>query len=229
MNWSWLPDYAWPLWHGLGVTFLVLAISVVGGFLFAVPLALAQISGQGASARLAQGFCSLMRGTPLLLQLYMLYYGLGSLFPMLPREWFGWLARLDAIYYVLLAFTLNFAGYEAEVLRGALLAVPKGQLEAAHSLGLNERQVLRYVWLPLATYRILPTLAGDIIAQLKSTPVAFTVPVMDFMGVARRVTQDTALYYEPLLLVAATYLVLAFAITQVFARFEKKVRQFQPN
>jgi len=146
------------------------------------------------------------------------------LFPFIPgvRENFQWLVRLDAIYYVLAAFALSFAGYEAEIMRGAFLSVPRGELEAAEALGLSRAQVLWRIWLPSAFQRVLPTLTGEVIGQLKSTPLAFTVPVMDLMAVAHRVMQDTYRIYEPLLFVAAVYLALTFLIVQLFALAEPK-------
>jgi len=224
MQWAWLPGYLPALVQGLGITLFVLVASVIGGFSLAIPLALAQVRGRTLPRSLSRGFCSYIRGTPLLMQLYLLYYGIGSLFPFIPgvRENFQWLVRLDAIYYVLAAFTLSFAGYEAEIMRGAFLSVPRGELEAAEALGLSRAQVLWRIWLPSAFQKVLPTLTGEVIGQLKSTPLAFTVPVMDLMGVAHRVMQDTYRIYEPLLFVAAIYLALTFLIVQLFALAELK-------
>ena len=223
MQWDWLPAYLPELAHGLAITLLVLVVSVVLGFALAVLLGLAQLRGGFVSRNLAWAFCSYIRGTPLLMQLYLLYYGVGSLFPLIPgvRENFQWLVRLDALYYVLLAFTMSFAGYEGEVMRGAFLAVSRGELEAAEAIGMSPWQILRRVWLPSAIYKVLPTLTGEVIGQLKATPLAFTVPVMDLMGTAHKVMQDTYLIYEPLLLVAAIYLILTWVITSAFVAFER--------
>lgn len=223
MDWQWLPTYIPALWHGLLVTLLVLAVSVTVGFGLAVPIALAQLRGTKLSRNLARGFCAYIRGTPLLMQLYLLYYGVGSLFPMIPgiREHFLWLVRLDAIYYVLLAFTLNFAGYTAEIMRGAFLSVNAGELEAAAAVGMSKAQVVARIWFPAAFLKVMPTLAGEVIGQLKSTPLAFTVPIMDLMGVAHRIMQDTLRIYEPLLLVAALYLGLTWGIVRLFSGMEK--------
>lgn len=225
MRWEWLPKYLPNLMYGFSITMQVLIISVVIGFLLAIPIGLAQVNGSRFSKTLAGAFCSYIRGTPLLTQIWLLYYGIGSVFPMIPglRENFFWLIRLDAYWYVLLAFTLSFAGYEAEVMRGAFLSVPKGELEAARAFGMSPGKVLRRVWLPSAILKVLPTLAGDIIGQLKSTPLAFTVPVMDLMGVTSKVRQDTFLTYEPLLFLAGIYLVLTFLITRLFAYFESYI------
>ena len=219
MNWSWLPEYTPQLLHGFGITMLVFSVSVCAGFIFAVPLALAQIRGGWLTAKLAGGFCSTLRGTPLLMQLFLFYYGIGSVFSSVPaiREALPWLVRLDAIWYVLLAFSLNFAAHEAEVLRAALLGVPRGEIEAAESFGLSPFKVLRHVWLPSAILRVYPVLANDVIAQLKTTPVIFTVPVVDMMAVVNRVMQDRLLVYEPLIFVGVIYLILSFLILRFFA------------
>ncbi len=226
MRWEWLPQYLPLLAQGLYITLLLLVISVVAGFLLAIPIGLAQVTGPKSLRDLAQGFCTFIRGTPLLVQLYLLYYGVGSLFPILGSafpafgENFTWLVRLDAFYYALLAFTLSFAGYEAEIMRGAFLGVPRNELEAARAFGMSPWKVLKRIWLPQAIRHVLPTLAGETINQLKATPLAFTIPVMDLMGVTSRIRQDTYLTYEPLLFLALVYIVLTFLITRAFNYFE---------
>ena len=225
MRWDWLPEFVPALVHGLVITIVILIVSVVLGFSMAVVLGLAQVRGGFASHLMAKCFCNYIRGTPLLMQLYLLYYGVGSLFPLIPgvRENFQWLVRLDALYYVLTAFTLSFAGYEGEIMRGAFLAVPRGELEAAESIGMSRWQILRRIWLPSAVNKVLPTLTGEVIGQLKATPLAFTVPVMDLMGAAHKVMQDTYLIYEPLLLVAGVYLLLTWVITSGFSVVERRM------
>jgi polar amino acid transport system permease protein len=226
MVWDWLPTYFPLLAHGLYITILLLTGSVVIGFAFAVPVGLVQVTGPWPLKYLARGFCTFIRGTPLLVQMWLLYYGVGSLFPLIGlafpafKENFMWLIRLDAFYYALLAFTLSFAGYEGEVMRGAFLGVPRGELEAARAFGMSPWKVLSRVWFPRAVRQVLPTLAGETISQLKSTPLAFTIPVMDLMGVTSRIRQDTFLIYEPLLFLALVYVVLTFLITRAFNYFE---------
>ena len=225
MTWAWLNEFAWPLLAGFGVTVLVFGVSVFLGFALAVPLALAQIRGGWLARNFARGFCSGLRGTPLLLQLFFLYYGLGSVFAgnAALRDAVPWLIRLDAIWYVFLAFSLNFAAHEAEVLRGGLLAVSRGELEAGTSFGFGNLQIVFRIWLPSACLRIYPVLASDVIALLKSTPIAFTVPVVDLMAVAQKVTQDRLLIYEPLLFVGAVYLLTSFVVLRLFALLERRL------
>jgi polar amino acid transport system permease protein len=229
MVWDWLPNYFPALLHGLYITMSILVISVVVGFLFAIPIGLVQVTGPKPLRWLANGFCTFIRGTPLLIQIWLLYYGIGSLFPVIGQAFpsfkvnFLWLIRLDAYYYVLFAFILSFAGYEGEVMRGAFLGVPRGELEAARAIGMSPWKVLSRVWFPRAVRQVLPTLNGETISQLKSTPLAFTVPVMDLMGVTSKIRQDTFLIYEPLLFLALVYICLTYIITRAFGYVENLI------
>ena len=154
---------------------------------------------------IAKAYCTVIRGTPLLLQLWLIYYGLGSLFPQLAsvfpefRQDFRWLIRLDAFWYA---------------------------LQAARSFGMSPWKVLTRVWFPRAVRLVLPTLAGEVVLQLKATPLAMTVTVMDLAGVVRnRITQDTYIVYEPLMLLAVIYMCLTFLTVWAFSYIEKKVPQ----
>ncbi len=229
MRWDWLPFYFPMLVHGLYLTLVLLVVSVVLGFILAVPIGLVQATGPAPLRYLARGFCTFVRGTPLLIQLWLLYYGIGSLFPTIGlafpgfKENFMWLIRLDAYYYAIVAFTLSYAGYEGEVMRGAFLGVPRGELEAARAFGMSPWKVVSRVWFPRAVRQVLPTLTGETIDQLKSTPIAFTIPVMELMGVTSRIRQDTFLTYEPLLFLALVYLILTFILTRAFGYVEAQI------
>lgn len=225
MDFSWLPKYLPLLTQGLWLTIQLLVISCVFGFLLAIPIALVQVTGPRWLGMIARGFCTTIRGTPLLIQLWLLYYGLGSLFPQFPwlRESFMWPVLREGYFYALLAFTLSFAGYEGEVMRGAFQSVPKGELEAGRAFGMSRFTLLRRIWLPRALRLVLPTLAGEVVLQLKSTPIAFTVTVMDLYGVAYKVRQDTYLVYPPLLVVTVAYVALTAIIVLAFRYVERQV------
>jgi polar amino acid transport system permease protein len=229
MRWDWLPVYFPLLMHGLYLTLVLLVVSVVLGFILAVPIGLVQVTGPTPLRYFARGFCTFIRGTPLLMQIWLLYYGIGSLFPTIGlvfptfKENFMWLIRLDAFYYLIVAFTVSYAAYEGEVMRGAFLGVPRGELEAARAFGMSPWKVLSRVWFPRAVRQGLPTLAGDTIDQLKSTPLAFAIPVMELMGVTSRIRQDTFLVYEPLLFVALIYFILTFFLTRAFNYLEAQI------
>lgn len=227
MVWSWVPQYLPQLLNGLWLTILLLVTSMFFGFLMAIPLGLAQAAGPKWLAWPARAFCTFIRGTPLLVQIWFMYYGLGILFPLIPglRESFMWPLLREGFYYAVLAFSLSFAGYEGEVMRGAFLGVPKGELEAARAYGMSPFTVLRRIWFPRAFLQVLPTLAGETVGQLKATPLAATITVMDLMGVTNMIRQNTYRTYEPLLLVAMVYMCITFVIVYAFNWLEKLVPQ----
>ncbi|ENN89761.1 polar amino acid ABC transporter, inner membrane subunit [Rhizobium freirei PRF 81] len=225
MTFSWISSY-WPLLlTGAVQTLSLLVISVVFGFLIAIGLAFSQISGGPLLRTLARGYCTFFRGTPLLIQLWLLYYGVGSLLPMIPgiRQSLFWPILREGFFFAAVSFTLNYAAYEAEVLRGALLAVPKGELEAGRAFGMRPLTLTRRIWLPRAIRIALPTIGGEIVMQLKVTPLAFTVTVMDLYAVATKVRQDTLLVYEPLVVVTVFYLILTAIIARAFRFLEAQV------
>ena len=207
MRWDWLPDYYDLALVGIWRTIWILVVTTVLGFLLAIPLGLAQATGPRWLAWPASAFCTVIRGTPLLVQLWLLYYGLGSLFPQYPwiRQSELWPYLRQAWPYAVLALTLSYAGYEGEVMRGAFAGVPRGQLEAARAFGMRRWTIFRRIWLPQAIHRALPTLAGETVLQLKATPLVATVTIIDIYAVASKVRQETYIIYEPLLLLALIY------------------------
>lgn len=225
MDWSWIPEYAPRLLAGLWLTIELLVVCSVLGLLLAVPIGLVQVTGPRSLAMLARGFCTVIRGTPLLIQLWLIYYGIGSIFPSIEgiRETAIWPLLRAALPYAFFAFTISVAGYTGEVMRGAFAGVPKGELEAARAMGMSPFTILRRIWLPRAVQNVFPTLAGEMVLTLKATPLAATITVHELYGVARFVSQDTFLTYEPLLLVAAIYLILTGFIVTLFRWLENRI------
>jgi polar amino acid transport system permease protein len=225
MDWSWLPKYLPLLPQAVFVTLQLVAFTMVFGLLLAIPLGLAQVSGPKWLAAAAREYCTFMRGTPLLIQLYILYYGLGSVFSSFPelRQGWYWFILKEGYYYAILAFVLNEAGYLGEILRGAFLSVPKGELEAGRACGMSPFQILRRIWLPRALRNALPALGGETILTLKATPLAALVTVADVFSVADKVRQETYIIYPPLIMVMVIYMLLTFIITRIFNYYEMQV------
>lgn len=225
MRWDWLPAYGPKLLGGVGTTLWLLAATAALGFLLAVPIGLAQAAGPWWLAAPARAFCTVIRGTPLLLQLWLIYFGIGSLFALWPeiRETWAWAYLRTAWPYGLTALTLSFAGYEGEVMRGAFAGVPKGELEAGRAFGMSRFTIFHRLWLPRAIHRALPTLAGETVLQLKATPLVATITVVDAYAIISKVRQETFLTYEPLLLLALIYMILAGVLVAIFRWLEGRL------
>lgn len=226
LRWDWLgnPKYQALIVQGIWNTVWILVVTMLLGMLLAIPLGLAQAVGPWYLATPARVFCGVIRGTPLLLQLWLLYYGVGTLFPSIPwiRQSDLWPILRQAWPYAVLALTLSVAGYEGEVMRGAFKGVPHGQLEAAKAMGMPRFAIFRRIWLPQALHRVLPTLGGETVLQMKATPLVATITVVDIYAVSSRVRQDTFIVYEPLLLLAVVYMAIAALIVLLFKWFESR-------
>ena len=229
LNWTWLadPKYQGLILQGIWTTAWLLVVTMLLGMALAIPLGRAQAAGPWWLAAPARVFCSVIRGTPLLLQLWLLYYGLGSLFPSIPwiRGSDLWPILRQAWPYAVLALSLSVAGYEGEVMRGAFKGVPHGQLEAAKAMGMPRFTLFRRIWLPQALQRVLPTLGGETVLQMKATPLVATITVVDIYAVSSRIRQDTFVVYEPLLLLAVVYMAIAGLIVLLFRWLERRVPQ----
>lgn len=232
MDYSWLSDpiYLEYLWTGFLNTMILVAVSGTAGFALAVAVALAQIVGPKPVAWLARGFTTAIRGTPLLVQLFFFYDGVGRLLPEIPgiRETWMWPILRDAFFYGALSFTISVGAYAGEVMRGAMLSVPDGELEAARAFGLSRRKVLWRIWLPRAIQICLPTLTGELILLLKSVPLVSTIAVMDLLKAANIVRDETFLVYEPLLLIAGIYLALTLILTLGMRQVERNFPGVRP-
>jgi polar amino acid transport system permease protein len=218
MDFEWIDSYQSYFLPALQTTLELLLCSGILGFALALLVGFARLSTQPFVAWLALSFTNTIRGTPLLVQIYVLYYGLGSLFAGYPalRESFLWDYLRDGFWYVVLALAISVGAYVGEVIKGGLRGVPKGELEAARALGMPWLLMVRRIWLPRALRILLPSLAGETVLLLKSTALASTVAVMDVLGVANFVRSQTLRTYEPLLATALVYLVLALVIEMLF-------------
>ncbi len=225
LNFGSLWEYRQRLWNGFVMTVIIaigaLALSLVLGLV----TVMARRSGVLFFEYAARTYVQIIRGTPLLLQIWLLYYGLGSLFPQIPwiRSSELWPYLRQAWPYAVMALTLSYAGYEGGVMRGAFAGVNKGQLETADAFGMPRLTKFRRIWLPQAIRNVLPTLGGETILQLKATPLVATITVVEIYSVSSRVRSDTLIVYEPLLLLAVFYMMIAGIITLIFRRFEQQV------
>lgn len=232
MDFSWIldPFYQDYLWTGFVNTLLLVAVSGVLGLILAVIVALLQITASKPIAMLVRGFTTIIRGTPLLVQLFFFYDGVGRLLPQIPgiQESIIWPLLRDPFFYGALTFTISVGAYSGEVIRGAMLSVPSGELAAGRAFGLTRWQVLYRLWLPRSVQICLPTLTGEMILLLKSVPLVSTIALMDLLKAANLVRDETFLVYEPLLLIAGIYIALTLVLTISMRFIERNFPGAQP-
>ena len=204
----------------LGLLFSSLGIGAVLALIFALLL-----TGPWAPLRwLVGAYTYVMRGTPLLIQVYLIYYGLGQL-EWIQARWddiWPWTYFKEPFFCALLAFSLNTAGYTAEMLAGAIRETNAGEIEAAQAFGMSRFQVMRRVVLPSAMRRTLPAYSNEVVMMLQSTSLASAVPSMlDVTAAASRVYSDYYLPFEAYLFAAGIYLVATFALIGFFKLAER--------
>ncbi len=221
MNFEVLQEYGPRMLAGLVVTLELVAISIVCGALLAVPIALGRMSRNKLVSRIAFAYVYAVRGTPLLAQTFLVYYGAGQFRPELQAVGLWWLFK-DAFFCCVLTFTLNTAAYQAEIYRGAILAVPRGQSEAAMSLGLTPRAIFRMVVAPQAMLLALRPLGNEIILMIKGSSFAAIVTVFDLMGVTRLAYSRT-FDFQVYLWAAVLYLVMVEIIRRVWDHLEHRL------
>ena len=205
---------------GVRVTLLLLAASILGGALLSLPLGLARASARPWLRGPAMAYTFVIRGTPLLVQLFMIYFGLAQFAWV--RDSLAWPLLRSAWFCAWLALTLNTAAYTAEILAGALRAVPRGEVEAARSLGLSRAAVLRHVVLPAGLRRALPQYGNEVVQMLPATALASTVTLVEITRVARDVYANTFRTTEAFGTAAILYGALTAAIVYGFRALERR-------
>jgi polar amino acid transport system permease protein len=213
--------YAPNYFEGLGVTLTLVGISIVLGAILSLPIAYGRMSGNPVLYGLAYGYVYLLRGTPLLAQLFLIYYGLGSFRPQLESVGL-WVFFRDAWNCALFAFTLNTAAYQAEILRGAIQSVPKGQWEGAAALGISKLTVFRKIIMPQALIVALRPYGNEIILMIKGSAVVALITVFDLMGETRRAYSRT-FDFQTYIYAAIFYMVLVETLRNVWNLIERRL------
>ena len=211
-----LPNYL----HGLVTTVELLALSLGFGLAGAVPLAVARASNVRWLSAPVWAFTFVIRGTPMLVQLFLVYYGLAQFEAVRASVFWPWLS--SAWFCAVLAFAVNTCAYTTEIIAGALRALPAGELEAARSLGMSRSQVMRRILLPSALRRSLPAYGNEAIMMLHGTSLASIVTLLDLTGAARELNSRFYLPFEAFITAALFYLALTFVLVALFRRAEHR-------
>lgn len=208
-------EYVPLIINGIKVTLLFTFFSMIVGFFLGTLLTLVKVSGKKIPIAFANMYTSVFRGTPLLVQLFLIYYATPQLI--------GY--SITSLQAAVLTFGLNSAAYISEIMRGGVMAVDKGQKEAAMSLGVPYKLTMQKIVFPQALKMILPSLVNEAIGLLKNSSLVAMIGVTDIMRGAQMIQNITYRAFEPFLLAAITYYILVMLLTLVADRLERWVRR----
>ncbi len=204
--------------RGVFLTLSLTLLSLVISFILSVPLSLLRASPNRAFAGSVLAYTYVFRGTPLLVQLFLVYYGLSQL--AVVRQSILWPLLREPFWCALATFSLNSTAYTTEVFRAGILAVPRGIVEAAQALGLSRLMQIRLITFPLAFRAVLPSYANEVIGMVKASSLASTVTLLEITGLARRMVSETFAPYEVFLAAGILYLLLNFIVSAFFRMLE---------
>ena len=213
--WGHMPRFMEGLWTTIQ---LVVSALLIGGF-FAIPMALARAYRHPLFNPPVWLFTYIFRGTPLLVQIYLIYYGLGQFEAV--RDSVLWPILREAHWCALLAFMLNTAAYTTEIFRGGIEAVPFGEVEAAKAAGMSPLTRVRRIILPGAVRRALPAYSNEVIFMLHGSAIASVITIIDILGAGRELNGKHYLAFEGFITAGVLYFLLTFAIVGLFKLWEK--------
>lgn len=207
---------SWELYlDGFITTVWMVAVALVVGLIIAIPVGIARNSKNPMIYFPAWAYIYFFRGTPLLIQLYLVYYGLSQLIEVQGTMW------QEAWFCALFVFILNTAAYTSEIIRGAINSLPKGEIEAAKAYGMSTPQAFRRIILPSAMRRALPAYSNEVIFMVHGSAVAGIVTIVDLTGAARIVNSRYYAPFESYLFAGMCYMVLTFTIIWGFKKLEQ--------
>jgi len=206
--------------QGLWVTVQLVVLALAIGLALSVPLALAASSRRGWVNFLPHAFIYCFRGTPLLVQIYLIYYGLGQFAAV--RESFLWPVLSEAYWCALIGFALNTAAYTGEIIRGAMAQTPASEIEAARACGMSPAMTYRRVILPSAFRRALPAYGNEVIFMLHGSALAGIITIVDLFGAARIVNSRHFVPFESYITAGFFYLCMTFLIVWAFKFIERR-------
>ncbi|UQG59255.1 ABC transporter permease [Marinobacter sp. M3C] len=212
-------------WDGLVTTVQLVFVSLLIGLVVALPLAILRTVRNPFVSGPIWVYTYLFRGTPLLIQLYIIYYGIAQV-PGI-QETFWWTIFREPFYPALLAFTLNTAAYTTEIIRGAIIATPMGEIEAAKAYGMSWMLRMRRIILPNAARRAVQAYSNEVIFMLHASAIASVVTMVDLTGAARNIYARTYAPFDAFIFVALIYLMLTFILVFVFRKLENHLLRHQ--
>jgi octopine/nopaline transport system permease protein len=224
MDYNTMQESILPLLSAIPNTLLLTFSSVLLGFFIAVPLALGRLSTNKFIAKPCYAYVYFLRSTPLLVQIFLIYYGSGQFVDILEAVGL-WQYFREPWFCAILALCLNTAAYVCEIIRGGIMSVPKGQWEASHALGLNKVDTFTRVIFPQAFRQALPAYGNEIIIMVKASSLASTITILEITGVAEKLISETFQPLEIFIVAGSIYLSLNFIIAQVIHLLENRLNR----
>ncbi|PKA42688.1 ABC transporter permease (plasmid) [Rhizobium sullae] len=221
MDWAFTTETFLSLVSAIPLTLQLAATSIAIGAILALGLALARLSGILVLDWFARFYVFVFRGTPLLVQVFLIYYGLGQ-FPAV-RHSLLWPLLREPYWCAVLALTLNTAAYASEIIRGGLLSVPHGQIEAAKACGMPQLMLFRRIVMPLAIRQALPAYGNEMISMVKATSLASIITLMEVTGVAAKIISETYRAIEVFIVAGTIYLAINFLLTRLIQLLEYRL------
>lgn len=231
MNWEVIfqPDTLLLFARGMWATFYMLIGLLICGGVIAIGTALLLTSRIWLLRKIAGLFTYFIRGTPLLIQIYLIYFGIAQL-EWVQARWdavWPWMYFKEPLFCAMLAFSLNHAGYAAEIWAGAMRDTGKGEVEAAYAMGMSRWKVMRRIVIPGALRRALPAYGNEVMQMMHGTSLASTVPaLLEITGAASRIYSDYYLPFEAFLFAAVLYLTITFVLMGLFRWLERRYASY---
>ena len=224
MNYELMIETFPKLLVGLNITIQLVTISLIVGFCLAIGLALLRLSNNLFLNFFAKTYIFYFRGTPLLVQIFLIYYGIAQ-FEFI-RESFVWSFFKEPYWCAILALTLNTCAYSSEIIRGGIQSVPFGQIESAKSTGMSGLLLYRRIILPIAFRQALPAYGNEMILMVKATSLVSTITIMDITGIARLIIAKTFSPVEIFIVAGLIYLTINFIVTRLVNFYEIKLTPY---
>lgn len=220
-NFSFLEKY-YPLYiSGALATLLISLFTVIFGTLIGVLFAFMKLSRYKFVRFLASAYIEIIRGTPVLVQVFICYYGITSIINI--PDFYIWNMEISRLIPGALALSLNSAAYVAEIIRAGIVSIDIGQTEAANSLGMKKRMVMRYIIMPQAVKNILPALGNEFVVLIKESSILYAIGIQELMAKTQTIQSSSYLPLEPLYITAVIYFILTFSLSRLLGKFERRM------
>lgn len=214
-------EYFIKLLPAIDITLIIVASSIVIGLGIGFIIAIPQLYNIPILKQLSQIYLSFFRGTPVLIQLFLFYYGLPEILKLFAID----TSKVPALYFVILTYSLHSGAFMSEMIRAAITAVDRGQVEAAYAIGMTGPQAFIRIMLPQALAIALPVFANLVIANLKDTSLAFTLGIMELTGKSQTLAVMSRHFIETYLSLAIIYFIISFVLEKLFRLLERRLQR----